>query len=104
MDETKDEICTACNGTGLKDNQTLCPTCGGTPSAKLRAELAKVKDEVEEVEDEVKTAVTGKKAPSTAPSNPVPVAKPAPEEETPEPEAKPTATEEVPAPAGGTIE
>lgn len=36
-----EDLCTACNGTGLKSNTELCPVCGGTPSASLRAELTK---------------------------------------------------------------
>lgn len=39
-----DEICTACNGTGLKDQHTLCPVCGGTPSSVNRANLAKAEE------------------------------------------------------------
>lgn len=36
---TDNDLCTACNGTGLQDQFTLCPVCGGTPSAKAREAL-----------------------------------------------------------------
>lgn len=35
MEDEKD-LCAACNGTGLQDNFTLCPVCGGTPSKAAR--------------------------------------------------------------------
>ncbi len=45
------DLCTACSGTGLKDNFTLCPVCGGTPSAAVRADMEKA-DEPDEVVEE----------------------------------------------------
>lgn len=39
MAELENDLCSACNGTGLKDNLTLCPVCGGTPSATARKQL-----------------------------------------------------------------
>lgn len=47
----KDEICTACKGTGLQDNQTLCPVCGGTPSKAAREAIAKGEAPVDEQQD-----------------------------------------------------
>ncbi len=40
MSDVKPDLCEACNGTGLKDANTLCPACKGTPSADERAKLA----------------------------------------------------------------
>lgn len=58
MAEVDNDLCTACNGTGLENNFKHCEVCGGTPSAKERAklqdEVAKPK-EAKVAKDESKT-------------------------------------------------
>jgi hypothetical protein len=65
------ELCQACNGTGLKDNFTLCPECGGTPSAFERAKQAAL-DAAGEVSDKAK-ALFSKKDKEVSVSEEVPV-------------------------------